>query len=72
MGCERKISRDFRHKPRISDSVSCTFFPGLDPRTKIINEKKNTMSRAIWIKKKNATVKKWKIWGPGVGWYVFA
>lgn len=33
MGWLRKISRDFRHSPRISFSVSCTFFPGRDPWT---------------------------------------
>ena len=33
MGCERKISRDLRHSPRISFSVSWTFLPGRDPRT---------------------------------------
>lgn len=33
MGCERKISRDLRQSPRISDSVSWTFLPGLEPRT---------------------------------------
>ena len=40
IGCERKISRDFKHNPRISDSVSWTFFPGLEPRTANTNEKK--------------------------------
>lgn len=39
IGCDKNISRDFKHNPRISDSVSCTFFPGLEPRT-IINETK--------------------------------
>lgn len=33
MGCDRKISLDFRHRPRISPSDSCTFLPGLAPRT---------------------------------------
>lgn len=33
MGWLRKISRDLRHRPRISFSVSCTFFPGLEPCT---------------------------------------
>lgn len=33
MGWLRKISLDFKQRPRISDSVSCTFFPGLDPLT---------------------------------------
>lgn len=33
IGCERKISRDFRQSPRISDSVSWTFLPGREPRT---------------------------------------
>lgn len=59
MGCERKISRDFKHNPRISDSVSWTFFPGLEPRTK------NKHSASTWME--NASVKKWKIRGPGVG-----
>lgn len=29
----RKISRDLRHRPLTSPSVSWTFFPGLHPRT---------------------------------------
>lgn len=33
IGWLRKISLDFKHNPLISDSVNCTFFPGLDPRT---------------------------------------
>ena len=33
MGWLRKISRDFKHSPRISASVSWTFFPGREPRT---------------------------------------
>lgn len=33
MGWLRNISRDFRHSPRISFSVSCTFFPGREPCT---------------------------------------
>lgn len=33
IGWLRKISRDLRHRPRISFSVSCTFFPGLEPCT---------------------------------------
>lgn len=33
IGWLRNISRDFKQRPRISDSVSWTFFPGLDPRT---------------------------------------
>ena len=33
IGCERKISLDFKQRPRISFSVSCTFLPGLDPLT---------------------------------------
>lgn len=33
IGCDRKISRDFRHNPRISASVSWTFLPGRAPRT---------------------------------------
>lgn len=33
IGWLKKISRDFKHSPRISASVSCTFFPGLEPRT---------------------------------------
>ena len=33
MGWLRNISRDFKHKPLISDSVNCTFLPGLEPRT---------------------------------------
>ena len=41
MGWLRNISLDFTHKPRISPSESCTFFPGLDPRTtKVDNYKK--------------------------------
>ena len=33
MGWLRNISLDLRQSPLISDSVSCTFFPGLDPLT---------------------------------------
>ena len=33
IGWERKISRLFKHRPRISLSVNWTFFPGLEPRT---------------------------------------
>lgn len=33
MGWLRKISRDLRHSPRISLSVSCTFLPGREPLT---------------------------------------
>lgn len=33
MGCDKNISLDFKHKPRISPSDNCTFFPGLAPRT---------------------------------------
>ena len=33
MGWLKKISLDFIHSPRISASVSWTFFPGLEPRT---------------------------------------
>lgn len=33
IGCDRNISRDFKHKPRISASVSWTFLPGRAPRT---------------------------------------
>lgn len=34
IGCDRNISRDFKHSPRISASVNWTFLPGLDPRTR--------------------------------------
>lgn len=40
IGCERKISRDFRQSPRISDSVSWTFLPGREPRTARESERK--------------------------------
>lgn len=33
MGWLRKISRDLRHRPRISFSVNCTFLPGREPCT---------------------------------------
>ena len=33
IGWLRKISRDFKHRPRISFSASCTFLPGREPRT---------------------------------------
>lgn len=33
IGCDKKISRDFKQSPFISPSVNCTFFPGLAPRT---------------------------------------
>ena len=36
IGWLRKISLDLRQRPLISASVNCTFFPGLDPRTKIL------------------------------------
>lgn len=35
MGWFKKISLDFRHSPRTSDSASCTLFPGL-PRARTI------------------------------------
>lgn len=35
MGCDKNISRDFRHRLRISFSDSCTFFPGRAPRTEM-------------------------------------
>ena len=35
IGWLRNSSLDFKHSPRISFSVSCTFFPGRDPRTEI-------------------------------------
>lgn len=35
IGWLKKISLDLMHNPRISPSVSCTFFPGLEPRTEI-------------------------------------
>ena len=34
IGCDKKISLDLRHNPRISPSVNCTFFPGRAPRTR--------------------------------------
>lgn len=37
IGCDKKISRDFRQSPLISPSVNCTFFPGLAPRTRRLN-----------------------------------
>ena len=43
MGCCRKISRDLRHRPRTSDSLICTVFPGREPRT----EKKITIGIQI-------------------------
>ena len=33
IGWDRKISLDFRHRPLISFSESCTFLPGREPRT---------------------------------------
>lgn len=38
IGCDKNISRDFKHKPRISLSDSWTFLPGLAPRTANINK----------------------------------
>lgn len=35
MGWFKKISLDFRHSPRTSDSASCTLFPGRPRATKI-------------------------------------
>jgi len=43
MGCDRNISRDLRHRLRISLSDSCTFFPGRAPRTG--NKEKQGKSR---------------------------
>lgn len=34
IGCDKNISRDFIHRPRISCSDNCTFLPGLELRTK--------------------------------------
>lgn len=34
IGWDRNISRDLRHSPRISPSVSWTFLPGRAPRTR--------------------------------------
>ena len=45
IGCDKKISLDLRHKPRISPSVSWTFLPGREPRT----EKKRNKNFLIWI-----------------------
>lgn len=39
IGCDRNISRDFKQRPRISPSDSCTCFPGRAPRTVIQNIK---------------------------------
>lgn len=41
IGWLRKISRDLRQRPRISFSVSCTFFPGREPLTE--RENKNVL-----------------------------
>ena len=38
IGWLRKISLDFKQRPLISFSVSCTFLPGRDPRTAKSNE----------------------------------
>ena len=40
------ISLDFRQRPRISYSDSCTFLPGLEPRTK----------------NRNIDINRWKDW----------
>lgn len=39
MGWLRNISLDFKHNPLISDSVSWTVLPGLDPRTEAKKQK---------------------------------
>lgn len=39
IGWLRKISLDFKQRPRISPSVNCTFFPGREPRTESYNNK---------------------------------
>lgn len=41
MGCDKNISLDLRHNPLISPSESCTFLPGLAPRTVENNKKEN-------------------------------
>lgn len=33
IGWDKNISLDFKHSPRISFSVNCTFLPGRAPRT---------------------------------------
>lgn len=52
MGWLKKISRDFRHRPRISFSVSCTFLPGREPCT---GEKKNACLHPQLHTRPNAT-----------------
>jgi hypothetical protein len=52
MGCERKISLDFRQRPRISFSVNWTFLPGRAPRTE--KDKiwiTSSLTILIWFKK---------------------
>lgn len=62
IGCDKNISRDFKHNPRISDSVSCTFFP----RTKR-NENGGEKSRKNLARRKKRLIieikyKKYIIW----------
>lgn len=42
IGCDKNISRDFKHSPLISISVNCTFIPGFSPRTE--NKRKHITS----------------------------
>lgn len=43
MGCDKNISRHFKHRFRISVSVNWTFFPGRDPRT--VDKRKKKQDR---------------------------
>lgn len=49
MGWLRKISRDLRHRPRISFSVSCTFFPGREPCTGSGMRHQDPQARRGWV-----------------------
>ena len=52
-GWFKKISLDFRHSPRTSDSVSCTFFPGRLPRTTKANIKLTSCQEKVKEKVKD-------------------
>lgn len=49
IGCDKNISRDLRHRFRMSTSLSWTFFPGLAPRTAKLRREKHTIIRMKWF-----------------------
>lgn len=55
MGWLRKISLDFRHRPRISPSVSWTFFPGREPLT-------GRQFGALQLRERTEDKHRWRTW----------